>query len=104
MDQAMEQVKEIIRWMVKYRFWISVSIAALFAVTAYFVGSGAVQDKTKKETDAIIGAKKDVEKYAGPSVPTEQYKPLVDEKTAVATKDVNKAWKLLYQRQAPYLN
>ena len=35
--------------------------------------------------------------------PTEAYKPIVDEKTQIVTKDVNKAWKELYDRQAPLL-
>ena len=35
--------------------------------------------------------------------PNDQYKPIVDEKTTVLTKDVNTAWKDLYKRQAPLL-
>ena len=38
-----------------------------------------------------------------PSIPTPEYKPIVEEKTKVVSKDVNIAWKTLYERQAPLL-
>ena len=38
-----------------------------------------------------------------PDIPTKEYEPIVDEKTRVLTKDVNAAWKTLYDRQAPLL-
>ena len=38
-QDAMEQVKEFLRQVIRYRFWISVCIAALFATIAYFMGS-----------------------------------------------------------------
>ena len=38
-----------------------------------------------------------------PTIPTKDYEPIVDEKTEVLTKDVNTAWKTLYDRQAPLL-
>ena len=41
----MDQVKEFLRQCIKYRFWISVGVAALFAIIAYFLGSGPVQAK-----------------------------------------------------------
>ena len=34
-------------------------------------------------------------------MPNDQFKPIVDEKTGVLTKDVNSAWKQLYSRQVP---
>ncbi len=40
-QEAMEQAKEFLRQVIKYRFWISISVAALFATIAYFVGSEA---------------------------------------------------------------
>ncbi|HZW30380.1 MAG TPA: hypothetical protein VFF52_06695, partial [Isosphaeraceae bacterium] len=102
-QDATEQIKQILREVIRHRFWIAVGVAALFATIAYFMGSGPVQAKAASETNAIKGALTEVQKYASPSVPTEQYKPIVEEKTEVATKDVNAAWKELYDRQAPLL-
>ncbi|MGP0068374.1 MAG: hypothetical protein ACLQGP_32850 [Isosphaeraceae bacterium] len=102
-QDATEQAKEFLRQVIKYRFWISVSIAALFAVIAYFMGSGPVKAKTTAAIGEITGAEKAVKKFALPTVPTDAYKPIVEEKTQIVTKDVNKAWKELYDRQAPLL-
>src|SRR5579885_2623942 len=102
-EDASEQVKEILRQIIKHRFWISIGFAALFAVIAYFMGSGPVQAEAKKKISEIEQAEKNVQAYASPTKPTEQYKPIVVEKTEIATKDVNKAWKELYDRQAPLL-
>ena len=41
-QDAMEQVKEVVRQIIKHRFWISVSTAALFGLIAYFMGAGPV--------------------------------------------------------------
>src|SRR5262245_51457390 len=100
---ATEQAKEVLRQIIKYRFWISISIAALFALIAYYMGAGPVQAQAKTESDKITRAEKDVQKYALPSVPTKEYEPIIVEKTQVLTKDVNKAWKTLFDRQAPLL-
>ena len=102
-QDATEQVKQILRQVIRFRFWISVAIAALFAATAYFMGSGPVKAKAAQETTAIKGALTEVQKYASTAVPTDQYKPIVEEKTEVASKDVNTAWKELFKRQAPLL-
>ena len=102
-QDATEQVKEVLRQVIKYRFWIAVSFAALFAVIAYFMGAGPVKLLAEKETANIKNAEKGVEKYKSTSVPTEQYKPIIVEKTQIVEKDVNKAWKELYDRQAPLL-
>src|SRR5271157_308377 len=103
MDQAVEQLKEFLRQCIKHRFWISLSVAALFAIIAYFLGSSPIQAKADKQTQAINQAAKDVKQFAAPGVPNDQYKPIVDEKTEVLTKDVDSAWKKLYSRQAPLL-
>ena len=100
---AMEQAKEVLRQIIRYRFWISISVAALFAVIAYFVGSGPVRDKADSETKKIKGAETKVKKYNSPTIPTQAYQPIVEEKTQVLTKDVNTAWKTLFDRQAPLL-
>jgi hypothetical protein len=99
----MDQVKEFLRQCIKYRFWISLSVAALFSIIAYFLGSGPVKAKAAAETTAITNAEKDVKQYTQPNIPNGQYRPIVDEKTQVLTTDVNKAWKTLYGRQAPLL-
>ncbi len=103
MEQAVEQLKEFLRQCIKYRFWISLSVAALFAIIAYFLGSSPIQAKADQQTKAIIQAANDVKQFAAPGVPNDQFKPIVDEKTGVLTKDVNSAWKQLYSRQAPLL-
>ncbi len=102
-DAAMEQAKEFLRQVIKYRFWISISVAALFATIAYFVGSGPVREAAAKEAVAIKAAEGEVKKYNSRAIPNAQYKPIVEEKTAVLTTDVNAAWKTLYDRQAPLL-
>src|SRR5271166_5570317 len=103
MDQAVEQLKEFLRQCIKYRFWISLSVAALFAIIAYFLGSGPIQAKADQQTGAITRAANDVKQFALPGVPNDQYKPIVVEKTEVLTKDVNSAWKKLYSQQAGLL-
>ena len=102
-QDAMEQVKEVVRQLIKYRFWIAISAAALFGLIAYFMGAGPVQEAAKKETANIKKAETEVKEYTSPTIPTKDYKPLVEEKTEILTKDVNTAWKTLYDRQAPLL-
>ncbi len=97
---ANEQVKEILRQLIKQRFWIAIGFACLFAVVAYFMGSGPVKAKAQTEIAKITTAEKNVKPYTDQSKPTEAYKPIVEEKTAIMDKDVNKAWKELYERQA----
>jgi hypothetical protein len=100
---AMETAKEVLRQIIKYRFWISIGVAALFAVIAYAVGSGPIREAAAKETSTIIGAEKEVQTYRSPSIPTPEYKPIVEEKTKVVSKDVTIAWQTLYERQAGLL-
>ena len=101
--EAMEQAKEFLRQVIKYRFWISIGIAALLAVIAYFVGSRPVRAKAIDETKKITSAESDVKQYSSPTIPTKDYKPIVEEKTQILSNDVNAAWKMLYDRQAPLL-
>jgi len=102
-QDAMEQVKEFLRQVIKYRFWISIGVAALFALIAYMVGSRPIRAKAEDETKKITAALTDVKQYTSPTIPTPEYKPIVDEKTQVLGKDVSSAWKTLYDRQAPLL-
>ena len=99
----MDQVKEILRQIAKYRFWISVCVAALLSVGAYVMGSGPVKSETEAQIGKISSAAKDVQQYSSPATPTRAFQPVVEEKTASLTKDVDKAWKELYDRQAPLL-
>ncbi|WP_206108170.1 hypothetical protein [Paludisphaera soli] len=99
----MDQVKDILRQIARYRFWISVCIAAMLSAGAYVLGSGPVQKQTADETGKITSAYKDVQQYASSTVPTGDFAPIVEQKTAVLTKDVDTAWRKLYDRQAPLL-
>lgn len=68
-----------------------------------FPGASPVQAKADKETATIKQANDGVKPYTQPGIPNGQYKPIVDEKTEVLKKDVNSAWKQLYERQSPLL-
>src|SRR5262249_9737674 len=83
----------------RHRFWIALGFACLFAVIAYFMGSGPVKAQAKTQIGKIEQAEKGVQAYAANTKPTDQYKPIVEEKTQVPAKAVNKAWKELDQRQ-----
>ena len=100
---AMETAKEVLRQIIRYRFWIAISVAALFAVIAYSVGSGPIRAAAASETAKIKGAETEVKNYQSTSIPTKEYKPIVEEKTQVLDKDVLSAWRTLYDRQAPLL-
>jgi hypothetical protein len=102
-QEVMEQVKQFIRLCIKYRFWISIGVAALFAVVAYVAGSRPVRAQAEDETRKIKGAESEVKKYASSNIPTADYKPIVVEKTEILTNDVNSAWKTLYDRQKDLL-
>ncbi len=102
-QDAMEQVKEFLRQVIKYRFWISIGVASLFALIAYLVGSSPVRAKARDEEKKITAALTEVKQYTSTAIPTAAYKPIVEEKTQIVGKDVNTAWKTLYDRQAPLL-
>jgi hypothetical protein len=99
----MDQLKEILKQAIKYRFWIAVSLAGVFAAVAYILGSDPVKKKAKEETDKIVQAEKGVKPYSSGTVPNDQYKPLVDKEKDVLSKDVDASWKKLYARQEPLL-
>ena len=44
----MDQLKEVLRQMIIYRFWISVGLAALLPMIGYFVAHLAVETTTEK--------------------------------------------------------
>src|SRR4029079_2399297 len=78
---TMDQVKEFLRQCVKYRFWISLGVAALFAIIAYFVGSAPVKAAADQKTKTITASASGVKAFSAPGIPNEQYKPIVEEKT-----------------------
>jgi hypothetical protein len=100
---AMDQIKEYIRLAIKYRFWIAVGLAALLPMIAYFAGTGAITAQANAEKGKIESADKNVKQYATKVVKNQQWTNAVKEKTGVLTKDINLAWKELYERQAPLL-
>ncbi len=100
---ASEQVKLVLRWIVKYRFWLILGLSALLPAVGYAIGSGPVQENTKKQVADIKGADSGLSGYMGSGIPNDQWKPIVDDKKAVVTEDVNKAWDKLYSVQAPLL-
>jgi hypothetical protein len=99
----MDQLKEILKQAIKYRFWIAVGVSALLPLIAYFAGVGPIQEKARAEEGAINAAYKDVQQYASGTLPNAQYKQIVSEKTDELSKDVEESWKKLYTRQAPLL-
>ena len=99
----MDQLKEFLKQAVKYRFWIAVGLSALLPMIAYLVASGSLQGETTKQEADITGSQKGVAEYNSGAVVNKDYKPLVEEKTVVLTKDVNASWRELYGRQAPLL-
>ncbi len=99
----MDQLKVFLKQVVKYRFWITTTLAVLFVAIGYVVGSGPIIDATKKQTDTIEGSAKKVAGYTSPGIPNRQYAPMVKEKTDVVSVDVVKAWEKLYGVQAPLL-
>ena len=44
-----------------------------------------------------------MKQFTSPGIPNDQYKPIVVEKTDVLNKDINSAWKQLYDRQVTLL-
>ena len=99
----MDQLKEILRQAIKYRFWIAVGFSAMLPIIAYFMGVGPIQKAAKDETGKITTAKKSVDVYSSGVLPNAQYKGIVGEKTEELSDDVSKSWKKLYDRQAPLL-
>ena len=95
----MDQLKEILRQAIKYRFWIAVGISALLPMIAYFLGVGAVKEEAVKKTGEITKADTAVQKYSSGTPINGDYKPVVADKTEALTKDVQNTWKKLYDRQ-----
>ncbi len=99
----MDQVKEFLRQCVKYRFWIAFGVSMILPMIGFFVGSGAITEAKTKREGEIKSAKGDIGKFTTPGLPNAQYKPEVDKKTEVLTKDVDDTWRKLYALQEPLL-
>ncbi|HEV3120794.1 MAG TPA: hypothetical protein VGY53_02775 [Isosphaeraceae bacterium] len=99
----MDQLKDILKQMIKYRFWIAVGLAALLPLIAYFVGTGKIKGEADSKKREIEGADNSVKEYASGTKPNQQWSTIVKGKTEVLTADVNSAWKKLYDRQGPLL-
>jgi hypothetical protein len=95
----MDQVKDILKKAIQYRFWIAVGIAALMPMIAYFAAAGSLKEETTKKEAEIKSASTDVKQYESGILPNPDYKTLVDERTKVLEGHVNEAWKKLYSRQ-----
>jgi hypothetical protein len=103
LDATMDQIKEIIKQAIKYRFWIAIGLSALLPLIGYFVGVGPIKREATAKAEEVKGADSSVKKYANGTVPNSQYKTIVAGKTDLLTADVNAAWTKLYSRQAPLL-
>ncbi|HWE37067.1 MAG TPA: hypothetical protein VG406_10910 [Isosphaeraceae bacterium] len=100
MDQ---QLKEILRQMIKYRFWIAIGLAILFPMIAYLASAGEIKDKTDAAAKKVEGAKNGLKSF-GPGFKTRAYSQVVEEKTGDLGKVVDSTWRQLYDRQAPLLD
>lgn len=99
----MDQLKEFLRQAIKYRFWIVVGVAALLPLAAYFSAHGALTKEYEEGAGAVKSASSDVKQYENGVIPSDEYKTLTDQRTESLTKDINQAWKILYDQQAPLL-
>src|SRR5258708_37436969 len=102
-QQVADQLKLAVKWSVRNRFWIALGLSALLPMIGYLIGSGPIKEETKKEVTKIKSADSGVKPYTQSGIPNDQWKPLIDEKKEVVSKDVNKAWDKLYAVQAPLL-
>jgi hypothetical protein len=99
----MDKVKEILRQAVKYRFWIAVGVSALLPLIAFFLANGKLKAEEEAEKAKIETAHKGVLPYKDGVLPNATYKDLTDARTGVLAKNVDAAWRKLYERQAPLL-
>ena len=99
----MDQLKTILRQVVKQRFWIAVVVAAILPLGLYLGLSGSINADTDKKAADIKGALKGANEYANGFVPNSQYTNLVTQQTGVLKGEVDKTWKTLYDRQEPLM-
>ena len=79
----MDQLKEILRQAIKYRFWIAVGISALLPIIAYVARLGPDQEEGRGRDRRDHSRREGRQAVRLGDVPNGQYKPIVDEKTEV---------------------
>ncbi len=99
----MDQLKTILRQLLKQRFWIAVGVAALLPLGAYFAAAGSLNADTDKKIGEIVGEHKKVLGFLSAPVPNNQHLEIIAEKAAVLKGEVDKTWRTLYDRQAPLM-
>lgn len=97
----MDQLKEILRQAIKYRFWITAGLSILFPLVAYYSAIGSIQDKTRFEKDSVKSANNKINPYKTGSPPTARYAAVLNAKTEELAKVVSATHRDLYARQAP---
>jgi hypothetical protein len=99
----MDQLKDILRQCVKYRFWIAFGISLILPMIGYFVGVGGIIQAKDTQEKAIKTAKADIGKYTTRGIVNGQYQPLAAQKNAILTQDVDDSWRKLRAIQEPLL-
>ncbi len=99
----MDQVKNILKLAVKYRFWIVVGVAALLPMIGYFASAGSINEQEQTKAAAVQSAYKDVQQYQSGVQPIPKYVDLTEQRTGVLNKEIRQAWQMLYEQQAPLL-
>ncbi|RUL86840.1 hypothetical protein [Tautonia sociabilis] len=96
--------KEILRLMIRNRFWIVLGIAFLLPIIGYFVTAGTVKSETEAKASEIKSAKEGAQAYTSGAVINGQYAEFTKEKIELIEEDVREAHRRLYERQAPLLD
>ncbi len=99
----MDQVKDFLRQCVKYRFWIAFGISMLLPMVGYLVGAGEIGKATTAREGEIKSAKTAIAPYSSPNPVNKTYKPLVDARKEVLSKDVDETHRRLFAIQEPLL-
>jgi hypothetical protein len=99
----MDQLKDILRQCVKYRFWIAFGVSLLLPMIGYFVGVGGIVSAKDKAQGEITKAKSEIGKYTAPGIVNGQYQPLAAQKNLALVKDVDESWRELRAIQEPLL-
>ena len=99
----MDQLKDLLKQCVKYRFWIAVVISLLLPAIGYFAGVGTIKAETTKQEAAIKSAQGDIGKFKVPGIVNAQYQPLAATKKEALVEDVDATWRKLFAVQEPLL-
>lgn len=99
----MDQLKVFFRQVAKHRFWIAFGISLLLPTVGYLLGSDALKSATRTREGEITSAKTALQPFSAPGIPNVQYQPIVAEKKEALAKDVDIAWRKLFESQEPLL-